>query len=61
MAMRHKTYLTPEQQWDLTVRLAIRCDVAESGREYDGLNKSWYIGRIVEPSRLFLPGDFVII
>ena len=58
--MRHKTYISPDEQWDRTVRL-----YAESGRfamyALSGLGNGVFLGRIVEPHRLFLPGDIVIV
>jgi hypothetical protein len=56
--MRKKTYLTPEEQWDKTAVLAY-CSCYKVSDAF-GLGKSWLIGRIVRPHKLFLCGDFVI-
>ena len=58
--MRHKTYIPPDEQWDRTVRL-----YADSGRiamyARSGLGNGVFLGRIVEPHRLFLPGDIAVV
>jgi hypothetical protein len=62
--MRQKTYLTPEQQWNRTVTLTMGAKFEEflnCGGDYEGLQRSWYLGRIVQPHSLFRVGDFVAI
>jgi hypothetical protein len=57
--MRHKTYLTPERQLELSVRLVLTApwDLVRSHR----LGVDLWLGQIVQHHRYFLRGDFVFI
>ena len=59
--MRQKTYLTPEDQWDRTVAFVMSVGTFNNAEEYDGLKKTWHLGRITGNHKLFRSGDFVII
>lgn len=56
-----KTYLSPEDQWDRTSKLAIDDYASIDCLPYLGLGLDWYLGQIVLPHHLFAPGDFVVI
>lgn len=62
-----KTYLDRKQQWERTVELYLKYDTyARGGRRFDHgttprIGDECYLGQIVQPHRLFVPGDMVIV
>lgn len=58
--MKKKTYLSKEEQWDRTVKFVLKSGFDDSRLE-DPHENEWFLGQIVLPHRLFVPGDLVVI
>ena len=56
-----KTYPSPDVQWDRTVDFYLHHSEYHWDDLQCRLGDDWHIGRIVQPHRLFVPGDVVII
>ncbi len=57
--MRRKTYLTPEEQWDRSVKMLASHRRLFVSAHRLGIDLS--LGRIVSPHKLFRPGDVVFV